>query len=696
MTTGQPSRLSRLLRGIGALIVLAAVVAGVPVLLASLHMAPHHIPSLHQLGHDLKQRDNGQLAGAVIAAGVWICWALFTLSLIAEIFAAARKRPARLLPGLAVFQRPAGVLVSAIAVGFTIGPLIAGVATAARADASPPPLPVASASHTAPVASTSPAPASDASHAPRAAPATPATETATPSPTYRVQHRDTLWKIAEDHLGDPMRYPEIIGLNRAAIGPDNEITPGTVLRLPADATGVSAHDTTTDPAGHTDVRVRPGDTLWEIEKRVTGSGANWTSAWRTNQGRVEPGGERFTDPNLIQPGWTLSIPTDEPATPPVVHRPPARTGTGSDSPPSTTPPRHHSEPAEPPAPPAPTSPPGTSTPTASAPPQRHDEHAHETAARASSSSRYESLAIGGGLLAAVSVAALMVHRRRKFHRRRLGHVVASLPEPLMPLEQALFANGRPALAKMTFLDLALRSLADLVAHTPGTTLPDIAGAAVNDEYLELYLAAAAGDPPEPWLASEPTRWTLSRGVDLDAQSRRRVAPYPCLVSIGYTDDGTEYLLDLEHTGALTLRGDTARCLDLARYMVAELANNVWSDHLTVTVAGFAQELVDANPTRVAYASDAHAAAQELNRVAAANREVADAAGVDVLEGRLRGTAGDVWMPQVLLSAPDELAGDTEFPGVGGDEGRSAVAVVLTAARESSPASRQIITVTDNG
>jgi hypothetical protein len=68
------------------------------------------------------------------------------------------------------------------------------------------------------------------------------------------------------------------------------------------------------------------------------------------------------------------------------------------------------------------------------------------------------------------------------------------------------------------------------------------------------------------------------------------------VSVGYTEDGTEYLLDLEHAGALQLLGDTGRCLDLARYMVAELANNVWSDHLTVTVAGFGEELVAANPT----------------------------------------------------------------------------------------------------
>ena len=98
MTTRSSSRLSRLLRGIGALIVLVAVVAGIPLLLASLHMVPHSIPSLHELGRDLKQRDNGQLAAVVIAAGVWICWALFTLSLIPEIAAAVRKRPARLLP----------------------------------------------------------------------------------------------------------------------------------------------------------------------------------------------------------------------------------------------------------------------------------------------------------------------------------------------------------------------------------------------------------------------------------------------------------------------------------------------------------------------------------------------------------------------------------------------------------------------
>lgn len=698
MTTRSSSRLSRLLRGIGALIVLVAVVAGIPMLLASLDMVPHSIPSLHEFGRDLQQRDNGQLAAVVIAVGVWICWALFTLSLIPEVAAAVRKCPARPLPGLAVFQRPAGALVSAIAVGFSIAPLIAGVATAGRAAATPPPLPaVTSATQLAATVpgprSATPAPpdaraALDARHTPRAA-------HTTPTATYQVQHRDTLWKIAEDHLGDPMRYPEIVKLNPAAIGPDNEITPGTVLTLPADATGVPTHSAAAQ-GGAKDVRVQPGDTLWDIEERVTGSGANWNAGWEANKGRAEPGGEHFTDPNLIRPGWTLRIPAGEAATSqPVTHRP-APAGSGPDSAPPTTPPRQRTVPDVPPTSPTPATAPASAPSTRGASQTTRQEHDSSTPVRASSGNQYESLAVGGGLLAAVGVAALMVHRRRKFRRRRLGHLVASLPEPFVPLEQALFSSGRPALAKMTFLDLALRNLAELVTLEPGGVLPDVVGAAINDEYLELYLAAEAGPPPEPWLATEPTRWTLSRNAELAGDSGLRVAPYPCLVSVGYTEDGTEYLLDLEHAGALQLLGDTGRCLDLARYMVAELANNVWSDHLTVTVAGFGEELVAANPTRVAHTADARAAAQALTRIAGENREVAVGAGVDVLEGRLQGTAGDVWMPQVLLAAPGLLDDDTDLLHTVGAGGRAAVAVVLAAVRDSTAAERQIITVTEQG
>ena len=303
-------RLAQLTRGVGALIVLIAIVAGVPVLMAVLHMVPHTIPSLHQVSLDLRQRDNGQLAAVVIAAGVWICWALFALSLIPEIVAAASKRPSRSLPGLTVFQRPAASLIATIAIGFTIAPLLAA-ATSTRADADPPlsGLPV---SGLRPVAVSTLAPGRTATQAPseESRVSGAATSGVASAKNYLVQRHDTLWKIAADHLGDPLRYTEIVALNPHAVGPDNEITTGTLLKMPINATGLPnpgarpAGSTT----GTTDVQVVEGDTLWSIEERVTGAGTNWQAGWEANEGRAEPGGMHFDDPNLIEPGWELTIP----------------------------------------------------------------------------------------------------------------------------------------------------------------------------------------------------------------------------------------------------------------------------------------------------------------------------------------------------------------------------------------------------
>jgi nucleoid-associated protein YgaU len=683
-------RLTRLLRGIGALIVLVAIVGGVPLLTDGLHLLPHGVPSLHQIKHDLTSRDNGQFALVVIAVGVWICWALFVLSLIPEIVAAAQKRPAVPLPGLGGFQRPAGALVAAIAIGFAIAPLITGLGS--RASAAPPPLPgsghrSAAATVTAPHLTS---PGWDGSGArptgisgERPTATDPSAAPATHHPIYEVQRRDTLWQIAEDHLGDPMRYTEIVALNQHMVGPDNLIVAGMRLVMPSDATGLapSAHDR----AGTDSVRVRvqPGDTLSGLEERVTGS-ADWQPGWEANQGRVEPGGEHFDDPDLIKPGWVLEIPPASPTETPTVPR-------TRQTPTHQTPaqPRHQPTHPAPPQRAHPERPGGRSaTPahSASTAPSRagHRPGQADTqqAPAAASEDGYVALTIGGGLLAATTFATLMVLRRRKFRHRRPGHVVASLPPDLVPLEQALVSAGRPALAKMTFLDLALRDLANRIGAQPDGQLPDIAGAAINDDYLELYMVCdnPPPAPPAPWLQSDPLRWTLGRDADLDPAAADRLAPYPCLVSVGYSEDGTEYLLDLEHAGALQLAGDPGRCLDLARYMVAELANNMWSDHLTVTVAGFGAELVDANPTRLAHTDDPHAAAAAVARVASENRNVAGEAGIDVLVGRLRGTDGDVWMPHVLLAAPGVDHNDVELLRGTATGGRAAVAVVLTGGR----------------
>ena len=55
--------------------------------------------------------------------------------------------------------------------------------------------------------------------------------------------------------------------------------------------------------------VQEGDSLSGIAERTLGSASAYTDIFALNKDRAEPGGARFTDPSLIQPGWTLTLPS---------------------------------------------------------------------------------------------------------------------------------------------------------------------------------------------------------------------------------------------------------------------------------------------------------------------------------------------------------------------------------------------------
>ena len=143
-----------------------------------------------------------------------------------------------------------------------------------------------------------------------------------------MQPGDSLWQIAADRLGDGARYTEIAQLNYDRVQPDGQsltsdhwLHPAGSSRCRADAAAAPASQ---PPGGGASSSA--GDTLWDIAEDHLGKGSRYPEIAAASAGIVQHDGARLTDPDLIRPGWTLTVPgvPDQPVGPaPVDARVPA-------------------------------------------------------------------------------------------------------------------------------------------------------------------------------------------------------------------------------------------------------------------------------------------------------------------------------------------------------------------------------------
>lgn len=695
----------RRLKALGATLVLLILVVGIPLGMAATIGNPLHGWA------DLKVGDlTDEVIIDLLAVIVWLAWAQFAVSVLVELGAAVRhvQMPTRipLVPGSS--QHLAHTLVGAA--------LLLGTATAALAS----PVHALAATSAPPVTAVATLHAQSQVTAHRTA-GTPQTsalsgqQTRAATPAHTVSYiipsdgrgPDTYWDIAEARLGGGEHWQQIWDLNRGRTQPDGEVMsnpgllkPGWTVLLPAAATSPAAAGTHVE-----DVTVHEGDTLSGLAQAHGVS--DWHQVWEASKGRAEPSGQHLTDPDLIRPGWTIEIPVSTPTTQtpttttPTTQRPTQPTPT---TPTTQTPPQQ--TPKTPPAEPTP----GEQTPTSgesTAPAARHEQHDSPTASRptrSSSEAPMVAFAGGGVLLAGVSLAALIRYRRRQFRWRHPGRTIGATPPELQRVEHALLSTGTPGMADVTWLNEALRSLVHSLAATDTGRLPDVVAARMTAETLELVLTGAQPEAPAPWTVDETgTRWSIQRGDNLGYDAAKRAyhfAPFPTLASVGYTTAGDHWLLDLERVAAMSLSGDPERCLNLARFVAAELAHNAWSEMLQVTLVGFGKEMADINPERLTYTEDFGKAIASLNGDLASTSDALRHAEVDVLDGRLRNIAGDAWAPHVLLIAPS-AAEDSEgleqlLTAMRVQRSRTAVALVLADDPDHADGTRWQLTIDEHG
>ncbi|MFJ2832736.1 BTAD domain-containing putative transcriptional regulator [Streptomyces sp. NPDC087263] len=627
-------------KAFGAFLALVVLLVGVPGALATQMGWP--LPSGAPTLDWLQQEITVDTFLNVLTVLVWFAWAQFTACVLVEVKAALSGvgLPNR-VPGSGPSQLLARQLVAALLlVGATAASFTPGLSqlghsmegnqrgTVAAAQQTPGGLfgqqqEQAASNAAAAIAEQA---ANAASHVESGA----STATAGDTKYYRIQppegrHHDSMWEVAERHLGDGRRYKEIYELNKDRTQPDGSklseaslIRPGWILEMPADARGgdlVEMPDEAPKAAEPAQRQIQ--------EYAETGAADQQQGA---QQGAQQGSGDRDTA--------HIHVPQQRPE--------------GTD--------------------------------------QGGSGQQHAPAAQASSDDSGFSFGlpealVGAPLLAAGLLGALGRRRRQALWQSALGAVGGRRGmEPPTPTgsaadaQDALLVGADPEGVRL--LDLSLRGLAAALA-AESRPLPTVYAAWLSGNGdLHLQLAQPAGKPPAPWqLGQDQTFWMLARTDAERYEDVDTAAPYPGLVSLGTMDD-SRLLLNLESVpGIVSLSGSDRDRAGVFASVAAELATNGWSDRMTITLVGFGQDLTPLAPNRLRHLDDIEALLETMEAETRQRRGALGAAGHDsVLTGRTGPAQHTRWAPHLVLLAAEpqgedairlaELAADASRLGIG--------------------------------
>lgn len=600
--------------GILAIIALTVLTVGVPIALVTVIGLPwpHAAPGLSALTHQL---DIPSIL-RVLSIVIWLAWLQLVWCVIVEIRAAARNvgLPSQ-VPLAGATQSAAHRLVTAALLLFTAGAAL----SPAFAHGGPPRV-----GHT--VSSVLPGArgGQPGSQAAPPQPVRPPTIAQAPGAgkVYIVKppegrYHESLWEIAENHLGDGRRYAEIYEMNKDRVQPDGAqltiaslIRPGWILRMPRDAYG-------------------PG-----IEAAA--------QAATTSVGQPGPAGPGTPGAQAGAGGQAPGTGTPAP-----LAGGSSATGNAAAGNAATGGAAAGNAPGDPVAgDPAPAAQPAAGAV------RPGEKVLAAPGSRMSGPLPYPYELSAASLLAAGLLAALGRRRREQLWRRAFGQRIAAPDGDAAVAESALRIGADEPSVRL--LDVGLRQLSQALA-SQDKALPTVFAAHIGAENLDLWVAPADPSPPPPWAAADggavwrlPLEAVTEAGLD---GANRVLAPYPGLVSIGTNETG-RILVDLEVAhGLVAVRGPHRTVQAALAALAVELATNRWSDQMRITLVGFGEELAMIAPDRVTAVATLDEALPRMQaRAAEVEQALAESGRDSVLTGRAQTADAQTWAPHYLIMA----------------------------------------------
>ncbi|HEU5486824.1 MAG TPA: LysM peptidoglycan-binding domain-containing protein, partial [Microlunatus sp.] len=655
----------RVIKGLAALAVLIIGLIGVPAFLVVFIGNP--LPGVADWSHllnRLTRPDDGSGLVAIVSVAAWLAWLVLTVSVVLELAAVVSRRRFQMrIPGLAAPQRLASGLVLAVVALSATTPQTGHADPVRTAPQVTPRTVDHQPAETSGTTTTSAAVLTSSSqHGQTPAAQQPATASAT---HYTVQRGDDLWSLAERFYGEGREWRQIAAANPEVLtgGPDR-LEAGWRLTIPDNTAGRS----------HS-YRVRPGDTLSAIADQQLGDPDLWPELYAANRFQLD-------DPNELSVGVRLELPPPPPAEPGVIGRtdttPGSSDGAGADTErdgaraTSSTSATSVTEPDALPKPVAPPSPttaqpgeeageaPPTGSTTEPLPPAAPDRTQPDPTRSKQAEPEPTPTTAGpvhpvvagiagvGGLLAAAIVAGARSRRRVQLQARPVGRRIAR-PSPVAQLAETHLGRRQRPMGLRT-LDLATRAIA-AHSHRAQVEPPQLALVTVADDRLEAQLTSESRVAPAGFQVAG-NRWRLDAAdVDLLRSTpglADAVRPYPALVTVGVTDEGSQIVADLEAVRMTSVESSDPDLVEQALAAIAvELSCSPWAEELELILVGTCERLPDAlgrhTVTRV---DDLDEVLDGLGHRARSQRRQASRASVAAQ--RVDPDRADAWSPTVLV------------------------------------------------